>query len=76
MCDVCDFASSAKSVVIMFDDRSDVSEKTTQLTVPGLPKQNGVPVKINVTELRLRQENFIFSKNNNRIFSEYTCVTY
>ena len=34
MCDVRDCASSAKSVVIVFDDRSDVSEKTMKVTVP------------------------------------------
>ena len=58
----------------MFDDRSDVSEKTMQVTVPSLPKENGVPVKINGTELRSRQANFIFNKNNNR-FGFHGCVS-
>ena len=51
-CDVRDCASSAKSFVIVFDDRSDVLEKTMKVTVPSLPKENGFPVKINVILLR------------------------
>ena len=39
MRDVRDCASSAKSVVIVFDDRSDVLEKTMQVTVPSLPDE-------------------------------------
>ena len=74
MCDVCHCASSAKSVLIVFDDRSDVSEETMQVTVPSLPKENGVPVKINGTELRSRQANFIFNKNNNH-FGFHGCVS-
>ena len=54
-------ASSAKSVVIVFDDHSDVSEKTVQVTVTSLPKENGVPVKIN------------FSKNNYHV-GFHSCV--
>ena len=41
--------------MIVFDDRSDGSEKTMKVTVPSLPKENGVPVKISVIELRSRQ---------------------
>ena len=53
-CNVHDCASSAKSAVIVFDDRSDVFVKTMKVTVPSLPKENDVPVK----------SEFIFSKNN------------
>ena len=34
------------------------------LTVPCLPKENGVPVKINGTELRSPQGNLFFCKNS------------
>ena len=64
MFNVRDCASSAKSVVIVFDDRSDVSGKTMKVTIPSLPKENDVPVEINVTELRPPQGNFFFGKNN------------
>ena len=59
-CIVRDCASSAKSVDIVFDDQSDVLEKT--ITVPSLPKENGVPVKINVIELRSPQANLFLAK--------------
>ena len=44
----------------MLDDDSHVSEKTIKVTVPSLPKEKGVPVKINVTELRSPQGNLFF----------------
>ena len=61
-CNVHDCASSAKSVVIVFDDRSDVFVKTMKVTVPSLPKENGVPVKINVILLRFPQANLVLAK--------------
>ena len=66
MCNFRDCASSAKSrsVVIVFDDRSDVLEKTRKVTVPSLPKENGVPVEINVRFIEISSTEFIFSKNN------------
>ena len=48
--------------MIVFDDRSDGSEKTMKVTVPSLPKENGVPVKISVTELRSRQAKLFLAK--------------
>ena len=62
-CNVRDCASSVKSVVIVFDDRSDVLEKTMKVTVPSLSKENVVPVKINVV-IEISSSEFIFSKNN------------
>ena len=46
----------------MFDDRSDVLEKTLKVTVRSLPKENGVPVKINVILLRFPQANLFLAK--------------
>ena len=57
-----DCASSAKSFVTVFDDRSDVLEKTLKVTVPSLPNENGVPVKINVILLRFPQANLFLAK--------------
>ena len=57
-----DCASSAKSFVIVFGDRSDVFEKTMKVTVPSLPKENGVPVKIDVILLRFPQANLFLAK--------------
>ena len=51
-CNVRNCASSEKSFVIVFDDRSDVLEKTMKVTVRSLPKKNGVTVKINVILMR------------------------
>lgn len=50
--------------MIVFDGRGDVSEKTMKVTVPSLPKENGVPVKITVTviELRSPQEKVFLAK--------------
>ena len=62
-CNVRDCALSVKSVVIVFDDRSDVLEKTMKVTVPSLSKENVVPVKINVV-IEISSSKFIFSKNN------------
>ena len=70
----CACASSAKSVLIVFDDHSDVSEKTVQVAVTSLPKEIVVPVKINVTEVRSRQVKFIFSKNNYHV-GFHCCVS-
>ena len=68
ICVVRDCASSAKSVVIEFDDiYSEVSEKAMQVTLPSVRKENGVAVKINVIELRSRHAKFIFKKNNSRV---------
>ena len=61
-CNVRDCASSAKSVVNKFGDRSDVLEKTMKITVPSLPKENGVPVKTNVILLRFPQANLFLAK--------------
>ena len=55
-------ASSTKSVEIVFDDRSDVLEKTMKVSIPSLPKENGVPMKINVIELRSPQASFNWQK--------------
>ena len=46
----------------MFDDRSDVLEKTIKVTVPSLPKENGLPVKINVILLRFPQAKLFLAK--------------
>ena len=46
----------------MFDDRSDASEKTMKVTVPSLPKENGVQVKISVIQLRSRQAKLFLAK--------------
>ena len=46
----------------MFDDDSDVLEKTMKVTVPSLLKENGVLVKINVIELRSPQVNLFLAK--------------
>ena len=62
MCNVRDCASSAKSVVIVFDDDCDVLEKTMKVTVLSLPKENGVLVKINVIELICPQINLFLAK--------------
>ena len=56
-CNVRDCASSAKYFVIVFDDYEGY------ITVPCLPKGNGVPVKINLILLRFPQA-ITFSKNN------------
>lgn len=48
----------------MFDDDSDVLEKTMKVTVPSLLKENGVLVKINVIELRSPQVNLFLAKND------------
>ena len=61
-CNVRNCASSAKSFVIVFDDCSDVLEKTMRVTVRSLPKKNGVPVKINVILLRFPQANLFLAK--------------
>ena len=61
-CNVSDRASSAKSFVIVFDDRTDVLEKTMKVTVRSLPKKNGVLVKINVILLRFPQANLFLVK--------------
>ena len=53
-CNVRDCASSAKSFVIVFDDYEGY------ITVPSLPKENGVPGKI----IEISSSGFIFSKNN------------
>ena len=63
-CNVRDCVSSAKSFVIVFDDCSDVLEKTVKVTVPTLLKENGVPVRINVILVRFPEANLIFSKND------------
>ena len=55
-CNVRDCASSAKSFVIVFDDYEGY------ITVPSLPKENGVPVKINVILLRFPQANLFLAK--------------
>ena len=55
-CNVRDCASSAKSFVIVFDDYE------SYITVPSIPKENGVPVKINVILLRFPQANLFLSK--------------
>ena len=55
-CNVRDCASSAKSFVIMFDDYEGY------ITVPSLPEENGVPVKINVILLRFPQANLFLAK--------------
>ena len=57
-----DCASAAKSFVIVFDDRSDVLEKTMKVTERGLPKKNVVPVKLNVILLRFPQANLFLAK--------------
>ena len=49
-------ASSAKSSAIVFDDYE------SYITVPGLPKENGVPVKLNVILLRFPQANLFLAK--------------
>ena len=49
-CNVRDCASSAKSFVII------------KVTVPSLPKENGVPVKISVILFRFPQANFFLAK--------------
>ena len=67
-----DCASSAKSFVIVFYDRSDVLEKTMKVTVTSLPKENVVPVKINVILLRFPQANLFLAKINNVGF--HRCV--
>ena len=41
----------------MFDDRSYLSEKTMKVTVASPTKENGVPVKITVIELRSPEGN-------------------
>ena len=51
-----DCASSAKSFVIVFDDYEGY------ITVPNLPQENGVPVKINVILLRFPQANLFLAK--------------
>ena len=56
----------------MFDDDSDVLEKTMKVTVPSLPKENGVLVKINVIELR-SQVNLFLAK---MIVLDFTGVCY
>ena len=61
-CNVRDCASSAKSFVIVFDDCSDVLEKNMKVAVPSLPKENGVPVKINVILLRFPQAYLFLAK--------------
>ena len=55
-CNVRDCASSAKSFVIVFDDYEGY------ITVPSLPKENGVPVKINVILLRFPEANLFLAK--------------
>ena len=55
-CNVRDCASSAKSFVIVFDDYEGY------ITVPSLPKENGVPVKINVILLRFPQADLFLAK--------------
>ena len=63
-CNVCDCASSATFFVIVFDDHTDVLEKTMKVTVRSLPNKNGVTVKINVILLKISSSEFIFSKNS------------
>ena len=46
----------------MFDDHSDVSEKAMKVTVPSLPNENGVPVKISIIELRSCQAKLFLAK--------------
>ena len=46
----------------MFDDRNDVSKKTMKVTVPSLPKENGVSVKINVIAMRSLQAKLFLAK--------------
>ena len=46
----------------MFDDHNDVTEKTVKVTIPSLPKENGVPVKVSVIELRSRQAKLFLAK--------------
>ena len=55
-CNVRDCASSAKSFLIVFDDYEGY------ITEPSLPKENGVPVKINVILLRFPQANLFLAK--------------
>ena len=55
-CNVRDCASSAKSFVIVFDDYEGY------ITIPTLPKENGVPVKINLILLRFPQANLFLAK--------------
>ena len=55
-CNVRDCASSAKSFVNVFDDYEGY------ITVPGLPKENGVPVKLNVILLRFPPANLFLAK--------------
>ena len=66
---------SAKSVVIVFDDRSDVSEKTMKVTIPSLPKENGVQVKISVIQLRSRQAKLFLAKIIVLVFTGECCST-
>ena len=44
-----------------------------KVTVPSLPKENGVPVKINVILLRLTQANLFLAK---RIVLDFNAQTY
>ena len=57
-CNVRDCVSSAKSFVIVFDDYEGY------VTVPSLPKENGVPVKKKRNFIEISSGEFIFSKNN------------
>ena len=57
-----DCVSSAKPFVIVFDDCSDVLEKTVKVTVPSLLKENGVPVEINVILVRFPEANLFLAK--------------